>query len=435
MEQVITTIAQCAHDNNDDTDNEIVYIAISYDAFGYLVNETEFLGNVDYVAANLLPLGYNIVTIDYYWFTDADETTFLDKYGRPQPSPTRWPSSRDGTGFTAVADYVHKKGLLFGIHTMRGISGVAVDRKSPVFGTNATAADVYDSKNECGWSFSFSKFYSVNVSKAEGVAFYNSLYNQYASWGVDFIKNDCVYGNYVFDQIQAVSTAIDQSGRPMLYSLSPGSDNPKMASQVTPLTNMYRVTGDTWDSWSGLRDHFAAAVSTQPFIGVRGRYGGLSSPDLDMLPLGWIGGTGKNRFSELTKDEQQTMMSLWNIFRSPLMYGGDLRVFDAYPYSLITNTEALEINSFSTNNTYVKTPVDSPIWIADSTLGSVGFVAVFNLQDRSQNVSFSVSNVTWRGNTCAVRSIWAGIDIGTFSFISVELKAHASALFSLSQCS
>lgn len=100
-----------------------------------------------------------------------------------------------------------------------------------------------------------------------GQLFYDSLYSQYADWGVDFIKNDCVYAQFVPDQIDAVSAAIEHSGRRMLYSLSPGSSDLTMAARTVNETSMYRVTDDTWDRWgNSISNHFLSAQQMQPYI-------------------------------------------------------------------------------------------------------------------------------------------------------------------------
>ena len=108
----------------------------------------------------------------------------------------------------------------------------------------------------------------VGQSHPGGQLFYDSLYAQYAEWGVDFIKNDCVYAQFVPDQIDAVSAAMENSGRRMLYSLSPGSDDPTMAARIVDEVNMYRVTDDTWDRWANsIANHWRSAEHMQPYIG------------------------------------------------------------------------------------------------------------------------------------------------------------------------
>eukprot|EP00966_Prymnesium_polylepis_P258923 5980467-Prymnesium_polylepis.1 len=137
---------------------------------------------------------------------------------------------------------------------------------------------------------------SVNTSHPAGQAFFDSITQQYAAWGVDFLKNDCVFGDqFAPDQIAAQSTAITRSGRPMVYSLSPGATEKGasgaevgLARQVAGMVNMYRVTGDDWDAWGAVDSHFAVAdqFTRSGLVGAPGLLGGMSWPDMDMLPFG-----------------------------------------------------------------------------------------------------------------------------------------------------
>ena len=139
--------------------------------------------------------------------------------------------------------------MLFGLHVMRGISEVAVEYQLPVLGTNYTADEIYDPDRVCPWScVSVSRFYALKQDHPGSQAFYDSLYAQYAEWGVDMIKADCLFGdNFLMDQIQGFSDGIDHSGRPMLLSLSPGDgphdDQVQQATQVSPITNVYPPDG------------------------------------------------------------------------------------------------------------------------------------------------------------------------------------------------
>jgi len=218
-------------------------------AFFWSVSEEEMRANIDLAVALLRPSGYNIIELDWYWFLDLNNrTTYLDQYGRPQPDPNRWPNSTGLRGFTRLVDYIHSQGMLFALHIMRGISEVAVEYQLPIEGTNFTADEVYDPDRICPWScVPVSRFYALKEGHPGSQAFYDSLFRQYASWGVDMVKADCYYGDYyLLDQIQAVSDAIDHAGRPMLLSLSAGNGpNPTQmdqANHVTPIANVFERT-------------------------------------------------------------------------------------------------------------------------------------------------------------------------------------------------
>ena len=169
-------------------------------------------------------------------------------------------------GFKQLATYAHQRGLLFGIHVMRGINEIAIQQNVSVCGTNTSISEIYLEEMECNFSFQASKFYSVNLSHPAGQAFIDTLYAQYAEWGVDFIKQDCVLdGDWDYDSILAASTGIDHSGRPMLLSLSGGgTDDLYHASVVADLASMYRVT---LRRVGPLADQHTAALPDSPRAG------------------------------------------------------------------------------------------------------------------------------------------------------------------------
>ncbi|XP_068332584.1 probable alpha-galactosidase D isoform X1 [Pyrus communis] len=346
----------------------------SYDSFIWTISEEEFSTNAEIMAKQLLPHGYEYAVVDYLWYrrkvpgayVDSLGFDVIDEWGRPIPDPVRWPSSRGGKGFTKVAAKVHSLGLKFGIHVMRGISTQAVNANTFILDTNTgtaykeagrkwTAKDIGIKERTCAWMHN--GFMSVNTELGAGKAFLRSLYKQYAEWGVDFVKNDCVFGEDLdVPEITYISEILKQLERPILYSLSPGTRvTPDMAKAISGMVNMYRITGDDWDSWGDVLAHFDITrdFAAADMIGAKGLLG-KSWPDLDMLPLGWLSDPGSNhgphRWTNLGSGEQRTQMTLWSIARSPLMFGGDLRKLPDELMRIITNDVVLEIDSFSSNN-------------------------------------------------------------------------------------
>ncbi|KAL8155462.1 hypothetical protein AgCh_000741 [Apium graveolens] len=282
------------------------------------------------------------------------------------PDPVRWPSSRYGKGFTEVAKIVHNMGLKFGIHIMRGISTQAVNANTPILdittgkayeesGRKWFAKDIGMTERACKWMRN--GFMSVDTKLGAGRAFLRSLYQQYADWGVDFVKHDCVFGDDLdVDEISVASKFWREHNRPIIYSLSPGSGvTPTMAKEINDLVNMYRITGDDWDSWQDVTSHFDISrdFAAARMTGIKG-LSGKSWPDLDMLPLGWLTDPGVNhgpyRNCKLSLSEQKTQMTLWSMARSPLMFGGDMRNLDRSTLDLIAHPVLMEINSFSSDN-------------------------------------------------------------------------------------
>ena len=320
----------------------------SYDNFGDSVTEAEVLDNADYQRRILLPHGWQYVVVDYRWYDSgahdnnpngrAGVKLDMDQFGRLIPTINRFPSAANGQGFAPLADKIHAMGLKFGIHIMRGIPRQAVQANTPMEGSPFKAADAANVKSTCGWS---PDMYGVDATKAAGQAWYDSIFRLYASWKVDFVKVDDLSLPYSAAEIESIRKAIDQCGRPIVFSTSPGGTPVDRARHISANANMWRVSGDFWDNWGDLNRAFDLAAA---WAGVA-RPG--CWPDQDMLPLGHIGlrCVGGSHTTKFTRDEQRTLMSLWCMTPSPLMVGANLPENDDWTLSLLTNDEAIAIQS------------------------------------------------------------------------------------------
>lgn len=371
----------------------------SWDSFGPSVVEKEVKANADYMAENLKDFGWEYVVVDIRWYVDNQSTGHynayensdfvLDEYGRYMPSPKRFPSAADGAGFKPLADYMHSLGLKFGIHIMRGVPKEAVFNKMPIKGTNKTAADIYSTDSECTW---LQDNYTIVAGKPGAQEYYNSIFDLYASWGVDFVKVDDLSRPYHADEIEMIRKAIDQTGRPIVFSMSPGATPIEKHEHAANHANMWRTIDDFWDNWAQLNYSFVKCAEWAPYI-QSGAW-----PDADMLPLGKFirGERATNRYTKFTKDEQYTLMTLWTMFKSPLMFGGNLPDNDAFTDSLITNKEVLKVHSTSINNKEWFNKNDLIGWTADDPESNDKFVAVFN----SAGDGFvSTKNLLYRSGT------------------------------------
>ncbi|UOQ77749.1 NPCBM/NEW2 domain-containing protein [Hymenobacter sp. 5516J-16] len=357
----------------------------SWDCYGPTVTEAEVKANADYMARYLKSSGWQYVVVDIRWYVGNDTAHGyneknpdwnIDSYGRFVPAPNRFPSAAGGKGFKPLADYLHARGLKFGIHIMRGVPVVAVQRQLPILGSKATAADIYSKEGQAGW---LHDMYTVVAGRPGAQEYYNSLFQLYASWGVDFVKVDDLSSPYHKPEVEMIRRAIDLSGRRILLSTSPGETPITEAKHVQQHANMWRTVGDFWDSWEQLKEHFEVCNRWAPYI----RPGAY--PDADMLPLGRIGiraERGDDRMSRFTRDEQYTLMSLWSIFRSPLMFGGDLPSNDAFTLSLLTNKDVLAMHRSSTNNRQLFRKDNLIAWTADDPNTGDKFLALFNAQDQ-----------------------------------------------------
>jgi len=337
----------------------------SWDIFGTTVTEQQIKEQADAMAEHLLPSGYQYLTVDIQWYEPESKRHFynpnaelsMDEYGRLIPAEKKFPSAAGGKGFKPLADYLHSKGLKMGIHIMRGIPRQAVEKNTPVFGTNVRAADIALTGSTCPWN---PDMYGVDATKEEGRAYYGSIIGMYAEWGVDFIKVDDIsrpYDDVQKAEIEAIREAIDLTGRPIVLSLSPGATPLEAGEHVMCHANQWRITDDFWDRWELLYAMFERLDVWTPYRGP-GHF-----PDADMLPLGVI---DFDRPTNFTRDEHFTLMSLWAIGRSPLIFGGDMTRLDPYTKELLTNPQMLKINQESTNNRQISRDHDLIVWAADA---------------------------------------------------------------------
>jgi hypothetical protein len=411
----------------------------SYDAYCGDVTEKEVKENADYMAQHMADLGWKYVVVDYYWYfshtypnQEQEKWEFnMDSYGRLVPAPNRFPSASQGQGFRPLADYLHSKGLKFGIHIMRGIPRAAVVKNLPILGTSAHARDVADIRNDCSWS---TAMYGVDVSKTAGQAYYDSIVALYAKWGVDYIKADdmswavkTAREGYHGAEITALHRAIVKSGRPIVLSLSPGPAPLDQAAHLANNANLWRISGDFWDDWSSLKKQFALCRTWAPHVAAN------HWPDADMLPLGRLrirGYEDPERQTRFTPAEQRTHLTLWAIFRSPLMMGGDLPTLDAATLDMLTNPEVLDVDQHSGHNHELFVRGSQLAWIADAPGSTDKYVAVFNLDDRAP----AEVSVRWSelglGHKCSVRDLWAKSNLGVMDEAFVpRIEPHGAGLF------
>lgn len=413
----------------------------SWDCYGAGVTEDELLGNAEFMRDRLKQYGYQYVVCDIQWYEPAAKGNVynnfadlcMDEYSRLIPAVNRFPSSANGAGFKPIADKIHSMGLKFGIHIMRGIPRQAVHRNTRIYGTTARARDIASQFSLCPWN---TDMYGVDTEKRGAEEYYDSLFKLYASWGVDFVKVDDIANTEFSPQnpysaekeIEMIRAAIDRSGRDMVLSLSPGPAPLNKAEHLSENVNMWRISGDFWDRWDKLLDMFSLCEKWYPYV----KDG--SFPDCDILPLGklcidgsYMGDMGRD--SGFTKEEQKTMMTLWAVFRSPLFFGGELRLTDNYTLSLVTNPEVINVNQNSEKPLFVYNKGGIAVW--QTKIENCTAVAVFNLSDEEKHYKLSFSDLGVE-NVRAVRDLWARKDISKFeNDVAVSLKPHSSAFFEI----
>lgn len=419
----------------------------SFDSYGVYLHHDAALANLEAFAEKLKPHGYEYFVIDAGWFGEfqlKEGTIYpaekhakqlnINEYGLLQPSKTYFPN-----GLKPIIDRCHELGIKFGIHLMRGIPRVAVEKNTKVKGTKYTARDVADTSSICLWN---DQNYGIDMSKPGAQEFYNSLINQMADWGVDFLKYDDLVP--FPEEIEGIANAIEQSGRPIVLSLSPGGKVDPNALKSFKRANMLRVTHDIWDDQKGLDQCFDAWRKWQ----------GKEEPnfwiDMDMIPFGklqlmspkpegvegteskveleekiksgeltnveLLAGKGWTRQSEFSKDQMYTFITLRALSASPLMMGGDLPTLDDFSLNLITNPTVIECNQNGVMGSLVYENGDTEVWKILKTGTKEGWIGIFNRSKDSKTVSLKNSDLKLKGKSYKFYDVWGEKEVDNLFF-------------------
>lgn len=417
----------------------------SFDSYGVYLHEQAAFANLEAMAEKLLPYGYEYFVIDNGWFgeyTLQEGTIFpaekhahdirIDECGYFLPSEVYFPN-----GLKPIAERCHELGLKFGVHLMRGIPRKAYKMDLPIKGTRYTARDIADTNPEenCKWCH---YCYAVDTSKPGAQEWYDGLIEHIASMGVDMIKYDDIVAHP--DEVEAVAKAIAKTGRPILLSLSPGGKVDPEAIDFFKMGNMLRVTPDVWDEQKYIDLCFEAWRKWQ----------GKEQPgfwiDMDMIPFGQLqlmsppssdgaktamdkgdialAGKGVNRWSQLSKPQMETFITMRALAASPLMMGGDLPTLDEFSLKLITDPDMLACNQNGVMGSLVDEQDGVEIWRSKKRgFPSAGWVGVFNRSIRVKTVELSAGRLGFKAEeSIRLRDVWKARQLKLGE--SVEIPAN-----------
>ena len=408
----------------------------SWDCYGAAVTEDIVRKNADFMAKHLKKYGWEYITVDIQWYEPDVKTheytpfskLCIDEYSRVIPAENRFPSSAGGKGFAPLAEYVHSLGLKFGIHIMRGIPRQAVYERTKIKGTDKTAADIAKTDSICAWN---TDMYGVDPAKPGAKEYYDSIFELYASWGVDFVKCDDIARELPKEESELImlSDSLKNCGRDMVLSLSPGPALLEKAELYKQVSNMWRITDDFWDNWQLLYNMFERCEKWAPHNGA-GHWA-----DADMLPIGYI----KQDYSpdittQFTKDEQVTMLTLWSIFRSPLIIGGEMTKFDDFTMSLLTNEGILKMhrNARHSHQVWRREMNGSEIvlWTAADAEGGQ-YAALFNIGENSADISVPLTELEIYEEK-DITELWSNEAFHADN-ISADLAPHSARAYYLSR--
>jgi len=362
----------------------------SWDSYCASLDQTAALANARVMAKKLLPYGYDYFCVDGGWMgehgpnANGNTGLHIDSFGRCLPSRSHFPD-----GLKALAASVHALGLKFGLHLMRGVPRIVVERNLPVLGTSVFARDIADLRSTCSWS---TMCYGVNVFVPQGQTYYDGVIDLIASWNVDLLKVDDIVPHP--PEIAAIAKAIARQQRDIRLCLSPGNvlEYGKLGAYEAACT--VRLTPDAWDRRADLERAFDALRDFTVAVAARGIVTHLR-PDLDMLPFGQLmipypapttplgpdqrpPYEGYARQSLLNLDQKRSYITLRALAGSPLLMGGALVDLTDQDLRLLTQPDLIACHDNGVVAERFEKQPPMEIWRVSSKTAPVTWVGVFN---------------------------------------------------------
>jgi alpha-galactosidase len=362
----------------------------TWNTFGCNINETLIRQMADaMVSSGMRDAGYQYVVVDDCWFNPN-----RDAAGNLQGDPVRFPS-----GMRALGDYIHARGLKFGIY------------QGPL---DQTCAQYFDSYPGATGSLGH---------EAQDA-------RQFAAWGVDYLKYDwCSPTGSISDQVARFAVmrdALAATGRPIVYSINPNSIHEKTGPQRNwgDVANLWRTTEDITNAWNtGQTNGYPMGIQnivnvTVPLAGYA-RPGGFNDPD--MMEVGNGG---------MTDTEMRSHFALWAMLAAPLIAGNDLRSMSAATQTILKNQNLVAVNQDRLGLQATQVSFDGTRRVLAKRLanGDVA-VALFNQGGSTTTISTSAAAVGLSGSAFTVRDAWTGAVSSTSGAISASVPSHGTAVY------
>jgi alpha-galactosidase len=358
----------------------------SWNTFGPDIHEDLLRQTADsMVETGLRDAGYEYLVIDDFW--EADRRDADDRL--------TWDVEKFPSGIPALADYVHQRGLKFGIYSCAGTC-------------------------TCGGKPSSFGYEEVDATT-------------FAEWGVDFLKYDFCYHPMGTDGpalYRRMGQALRSTGREILFSLCEWGHRQPWTWARSVGGHMWRTTGDINDSWESIRKLAERQRDLAPYAGP----GGWNDPDMLVVGMGGAGHVGRE--GGCTHEEYRTHMGYWAMLCSPLMIGCDVRKMDEPTRELLLNPEVIAVNQDPLGAQAVclgRGHFGAELWYKPLVDGSVA-VGVFNWGDekhRSLAVAWEALGIHDR-RECVVRDLWARAEIGTFTrAVNAAVAPHHSRVLKI----
>jgi hypothetical protein len=401
-----------------------------YDSSVPWISEAEIKKQSDAMKKYLSDYGYEYINIDAGW-NDGN-----DQWGRPLPSTQRYPN-----GFVNLVNHVHANGQKLGIYSIPGmdrqlastnfeIYGTRAKYGRPIYGRDILAKDANGNYIIMDYWDSFT--YKIDFSKPGAQEYIDSIVDQFASWGVDFLKFDSVMpgsdkgdSRSSIDDVIAFSMACERNSIWLEISWAVDRNYADIWKQYA---NGWRIEHDV-EAYRSIQDYGADArmvnwENIERLFPMQAKWWDVAGPggwsDFDSLNV------GNGSMNGLTEDERKLAATFWAISSAQFYVGDDLTRLDAYGLSLLTNSEVIAVNQAG----HPARPVDNSyqVWYANNGDGTFN-VALFNLDSQAKDIT-----VNWRdigiAGSAQVRDLWAGANLGAFSeSFLVQLNSHAAALY------
>lgn len=370
--------------------------------------------------------GYVYVNVDDFWQQcPGSQGPDVDGYGRWVTDPAKFPPRGGENGIQVVADYVHSLGLKFGLYVTPGISKQAVARNTAIEGTGYHADDIATTAAEN--NYNCGGMVGIDYTKPGAQAFTDSWADQFAGWGIDYLKIDGV-GTPDIADVRAWSQALKQTGRPIHLELSNSLDITNTAAWQQ-LSDGWRTGGDIecycgpngssypLTTWPSLASRFDQVADWAPYGGP----GGYN--DYDSLEIG----NGAN--DGLTPDERRTQMSLWSLAASPLMLGSDLTHLDPTDLAMLKNTDVLAVDQDGIDARRISDGADSQVFAKNEPNGDA-IVGLFNTGSTPREVATTAKALGLPGaRDYALTDLWGHRTTESAGRIAADVPPHGVQLF------
>ena len=383
--------------------------------------------------SGLAALGYVYVNVDDFWYQcPGSQGPSVDAYGRWETDPYKFPPQGAVNGIKVVADYVHNLGLKFGLYVTPGISLQAVFKNTQILGPDGKPT-VYRARDIAEplapeHNYNCGGMVRIDFSKPGAQDFIDSWADEFASWGVDYVKLDGV-GSFDIPDVKAWSLALRQTGRPIHLELS-NSLARRDARVWARYSNGWRtgkdiecycgVDGSSYPltNWTNVAARFDQVASWWRWGGP----GGFN--DYDSIEVG----NGSN--DGLTLPERMTQLSLWALASSPLILGTDLTHLDSTDLALLANKSVIAVDQDGIDAKRISKTATSQIFAKRERNGDV-IVGLFNTGAKTESITTTVSALGLRRSSAGyvLTELWTQRSSRTTGAIEAVVPPHGVALF------